>query len=67
MGVNAQTALSLGCRNDVREIEEEEEEALSSLWKNVVVMDVCPLRFHLRTTLRKIEPRNQETGRSNDC
>ena len=64
MGVNAQTALSLGCRNDVREIE---EEALSSLWKNVVVMDVCPLRFHLRTTLRKIDARNQETGRSNDC
>ena len=64
MGVNVQTALSLGCRNDVREIE---EEALSSLWKNVVVMDVCPLRFHLRTILRKIEARNQETGRSNDC
>ena len=64
MGVNVQTALSLGCRDDVREIE---EEALSSLWKNVVVMDVCPLRFHLRTILRKIEARNQETVRSNDC
>ena len=64
MGVNAQTALSLGCRDDVRGIE---KEALSSLWKMVVVMNVCPLRFHLRTILRKIEARNQKTGRSNDC